>query len=241
MDQDQEAAARSFGQALAALPVVQAADRIGALYSDLLPAEHRSRHGVFYTPPALSDRLVDQAEATGVDWASARVLDPTAGGGALLLPVAMRMAEALQGAEPAIALQNIAARLRGWELDPFAAWIAQVMLELALLPLVEAAGRRLPRLVEVGDSLARAECAEWDLVIANPPYGRIGLAPPDRARFARSLYGHANLYGVFLDLAIRLTRPKGIVSFLVPSSFLGGEYFKNLRRTLAADAPPVRL
>ncbi|MFM2044692.1 MAG: hypothetical protein RLY86_3268, partial [Pseudomonadota bacterium] len=64
---------------------------------------------------------------------------------------------------------------------------------------------------------------------------------PDRARFARSLYGHANLYGVFLDLAIRLTRPKGIVSFLVPSSFLGGEYFKNLRRTLAADAPPVRL
>ncbi len=40
----------------------------------------------------------------------------------------------------------------------------------------------------------------FDLVIGNPPYGRMSLTPDQRSCFARSLYGHANLYGVFTDI-----------------------------------------
>ena len=126
---------------------------------------------------------------------------------------------------------QIERRLKGLELDPHAAGFAQTALDLLLSPLSRAAGRPAPRVVEVADTLERAPQAEYDLVIGNPPYGRIRLTPEQRQRYARSLYGHANLYGVFTDIALRWTKPKGVVAYLTPTSVLGGQYF-------AANVPP---
>lgn len=235
------AQAEAYGRSLAPLPVSLVCDRLGALHAGLLSAEHRARHGVYYTPPALAACLADQAEAAGLDWATARVLDPAAGCGALLVASGLRMAGALAGTEPALAARAIAARLRGWERDPVAAWIATVMLEAALLPLLRDTGQRLGDCLLTGDALDRGEAPSFDLVIGNPPYGRQVLPPALRDRFARSLYGHANLYGVFMDLSVRLAKPGGLICFLTPSSFLAGDYFKHLRRTLAEEAPPLRL
>ncbi|WP_161630941.1 HsdM family class I SAM-dependent methyltransferase [Niveispirillum irakense] len=233
--------ARDYGAALAPLPAPIVCEKLGALYAGLLSAEHRARHGVFYTPPPLAACLADQAEKAGLDWTNARVLDPASGCGAFLVTCGLRMAGALRDVEPALAARAIATRLRGWELDPVAAWISVVMLEAALLPLLRGTGQRLGDCVLPGDSLDRGEEPTFDLVIGNPPYGRQVLPKPVRARFARSLFGHANLYGVFMDLAVRLARPGGLVCFLTPSSFLAGDYFKHLRRTLAEEAPPLRL
>ncbi len=240
LETDVAAVARAYGESLAPLPVAQVADRIGALHAGLMPGEERARHGVYYTPPALAARLVDLAEQGRVDWATARVLDPAAGCGAFLVPVALRMAKALKGTEPALALRSIANRLRGLELDPVAAWISGVMVEAALLPLVRAGGQRLSP-CRAGDALSAPVASDYDLVIGNPPYGRLTLAPEIRARFARSLYGHANLYALFMDLAVRWAVPGGLVAFLTPSSFLAGDYFKHLRRTLSDLAPPLTL
>lgn len=234
------AAARTYGQDLAVLPVAVAADRIGALHAGLMPGEERARHGVYYTPPALAERLVELADQGGVDWATARVLDPAAGCGAFLVPLALRMAAAARNVEPALAVRSIATRLRGLELDPVAAWISCVMVEAALLPLLRGTGQRLSPCRAV-DALTVPDIADADLVIGNPPYGRLTLAPDTRARFARSLYGHANLYGLFMDLAVRFAAPGGLIAFLTPSSFLAGDYFKHLRRTLTDLAPPLSL
>lgn len=234
------AAARAYGQDLAVLPVAVAADRIGALHAGLMPGEERARHGVYYTPPALAERLVELADQGGVDWTTARVLDPAAGCGAFLVPLALRMAAAARNVEPALAVRSIATRLRGLELDPVAAWISCVMVEAALLPLLRGTGQRLSP-CHPADALTVPEVADADLVIGNPPYGRLTLAPDIRARFARSLYGHANLYGLFMDLAVRFAAPGGLIAFLTPSSFLAGDYFKHLRRTLTDLAPPLSL
>ncbi len=240
LDTHVAAAARTYGCELAGLPVAVAADRIGALHAGLMPGEERARHGVYYTPPALAERLVELADQGGVDWATARVLDPAAGCGAFLVPVALRMAAAAKGVEPALAVRSIATRLRGLELDPVAAWISCVMVEAALLPLLRVTGQRLSP-CRAADALLVPEVADADLVIGNPPYGRLTLAPDMRARFARSLYGHANLYGLFMDLAVRFAAPGGLIAFLTPSSFLAGDYFKHLRRTLTDLAPPLSL
>lgn len=234
------ATARDYGTGLAGLPVAIVADRVGALHAGLMQADERARHGVYYTPPLLAARLVDLAEEAKLDWATARVLDPAAGCGAFLVPVALRMAAATRHMEPALAARSIANRLRGWERDPMAAWIANVMVEAALLPLLVDTGQRLTPCQAV-DALEQPDRAAFDLTIGNPPYGRLTLAPDVRARFARSLYGHANLYAMFMDLAVRLTVPGGVVAFLTPSSFLAGDYFKHLRRTLADLAPPLDL
>jgi adenine-specific DNA-methyltransferase len=231
--------AQGVAETVLSLSEADAIFEIGTLYTIALPQRFRSEHGVFYTPPQLTKRLLDMAEAAGVDWRKARIIDPACGGGAFLAPVAERLVKALADCLPSLVLQNIAGRIRGLELDPFAAWISQVSLEITLRNVTRAAGRALPQLVTVCDSLDEAPPADgFDLVIGNPPFGRVSLSAEQRKRYARSLYGHANLYGVFLDLAVRWSKPTGVIAFVTPTSFLSGEYFKELRALLAREAPP---
>ena len=234
------ALADDIGETLATLDAERAAYQIGAIYTGMLPADHRGDFGVYYTPSTLAARLIAQGTAAGVDWTRARVLDPACGGGAFLTPVARRIIEALPDCGPAILIENIGARLRGYEIDPFAAWLSQVSLDAVVLPVSRAAGRRLPVVVTVCDSLQHEPPREgFDLVIGNPPYGRVTLNAADRARYQRGLYGHANLYGLFTDMALRHARADGVIAYVTPTSFLAGHYFKNLRALLAREAPPV--
>lgn len=232
--------AERAGQAAATLPVLQANYQIGIIYTGMMPQEIRSELGAFYTPPALCERLIDIATDAGVNWNTAKVLDPACGGGAFLAPVAWRMANALAPCSAKIAVKNIGQRLRGFEIDPFAAWMSQAFLESTLLPLCKKANMRLPQVIEVCDSLNRdLERDPYDLVIGNPPYGRIKLTAEQRNKYKRSLFGHANLYGLFTDLAMRFAKSDGVIAYVTPTSFLAGEYFKSLRQLLGHNAPPA--
>jgi adenine-specific DNA-methyltransferase len=233
--------AKRFGAALAKQEPRIAAHLAGILYTTALPEAYRATHGIFYTPPQLVDRLLRMAEEASIDWRKAWVLDPACGGGAFLLPVALRMAAALKGADPAFILQQIGTRLHGFELDPFGAWLAQAALELALQDVIRAAGRAAPKMIEVRDSLdiKPADCGRFDLVIGNPPYGRVTPPPERRAFFKRSVYGHANLYGLFTDAALHWVKKGGVVGYVTPTSMLSGLYYKALRGLLADNAPPL--
>ncbi len=145
--------ARTIGREAAVLPIEHACYQISATYTALVSEKQRSELGMYYTPPALSDRLLTMAQDGGVDWAKACVLDPACGGGAFLLPVARRMREALKGLTPAEQLKSITSRLRGFEIDPFAAWLTQTWLEVELSDLVAATGQRVPPLVDLCNSL----------------------------------------------------------------------------------------
>ena len=231
--------AEQMGTRAGELPHDRAIYEIGLVYTAMLPDEWRSAHGVYYTPPVLAEWLLDRAEGAGVDWSTCRALDPACGGGAFLAPLSRRMARAIEAATPAVQLQNIAARLAGLELDPFAAWVSQVALDAALLPLCRRAGRPAPVVVTVCDALHSPAAGAFDLVVGNPPYGRVTLPPASRAQFERSLYGHANLYGLFTDLALQHAKSGGVIAYVTPTSFLAGGYFRNLRELLTRLAPPV--
>ena len=234
--------AETIGMAAAKLNVMDASYVIGVLYTGLIPGNFRSELGAYYTPPALCERLLTMATEAGVDWRTARVLDPACGGGAFLSPVAQRMAENMQDCSATTALNSIIERLRGFELDRFSAWLSQVFLEITLGGLCRITGRRLPNLVRTCNSLEQhPEKDRFDLVIGNPPYGRITLTPELREKYRRSLFGHANLYGLFTDLALRFTSPNGVIAYVTPTSFLAGEYFKALRALIGREAPPISI
>lgn len=239
LDSAAEALAASIGQAAAALPLEEACFQLSACYTALLPQALRSDWGAFYTPPALTTRLMQLAEEAGTDWSTARVLDPACGGGAFLLPVALRMKAALPEASANQLLDHFGSHLQGFEIDPFAAWLTQAWLEIAFSKELKATSRSFANVVRVCDSLEQDVETPFDLVIGNPPYGRVTLTEEQRARYKRSLFGHANLYGVFTDLAVRWTRKGGIIAYVTPTSFLAGEYFKALRKLLASEAPLV--
>jgi adenine-specific DNA-methyltransferase len=139
--------ADSIGTAAASCDPESAAYAIGLTYTGMLPPAFRAAHGIYYTPPQLTSRLIEQATVAGVDWTRCRVLDPACGGGAFLAPVASRILEALPDVTPAVLVKNIAARLRGFEIDPFAAWLSQVALDAVMLPVCREARQRLPVVV----------------------------------------------------------------------------------------------
>lgn len=231
--------AAKIGMLVTQFPAADAGYLIGSVYTVMLPELMRSTLGAFYTPLSLSERLIDLAIAAGFNPAKHSACDPSCGGGAFLAPVAARMLAAAPAGSPELTLRRITSRLRGSEIDAFAAWMSEVLLEVTLLDLVVASGKRTPKVVHVGDSLELdATFGAFDLVIGNPPYGRIKLSESLREKFSRSLYGHANLYGIFTDLALSLCKPNGVIAYVTPTSFLGGQYFKALRSLLCVDAPP---
>lgn len=236
---DNHRLAGKIGSLVASFPVEDAGYLIGSIYTIMLPETMRSDMGAYYTPPPMVSRLLDLSELAGADFGTCSAIDPACGGGAFLAPVAMRMVKHTTKTSAKLILEDIVARLRGIELDPFAAWMTQVLLEASLLPLCVAAKERLPQVVTVGDALKHDKMGQFDLVIGNPPYGRVKLDEAMRAHYARSLYGHANLYGLFTDLALRLVKRDGVIAYLTPTSFLGGQYFKALREILTNETTPI--
>jgi adenine-specific DNA-methyltransferase len=160
-----------------------------------------------------------------------------------LVPVASRMFahHRIQALLPIDRLSHVESHLAGIEIDGFAAWMTRAFLKLLTLQVSREAGRFLHLPVETADalSLVADDRRRFDLIVGNPPFGRVALSPRRRAAFQRSLYGHANLYGVFLDAALRWRKPTGLVAFLTPTSFLGGKYYSRLRALLLDEAPPL--
>lgn len=242
MDQRLAALSKRSGELAAELDIPTAAYLLGVIYTTMLPHEVRSRFGMYYTPPILAARLIALASAAGVDWRASRIVDPACGGGAFLAPIVAKIIEVMRDDPPSDIVREIAERLEGFEIDPLSAWTAQVFAEMTLMPVCRAAGSRLPNIVTVRDSLdGPLPRQAFDLVIANPPYGRISLRPDRRRRFQRSLYGHANLYGLFTDIALDLVREGGVIAYVTPASFLAGQYFKRLRGILGREAPPAAI
>lgn len=237
---DAEQLAERTGELIANFPVEDAGFLIGSIYTVMLPAPYRSEKGAYYTPPPLVGRLLDMAEKSGVDFSKASVIDPACGGGAFLAPVALRMLKKEKGVSSEWILRRLVKRLKGVEIDPFAAWMSLVLLEAAVMPLCITTKRRIPEsIIVVGDALVQDDLGKFDLVMGNPPYGRVSLSTELREKFSRSLYGHANLYGLFTDLAVRLIKPEtGVIAFLTPTSFLGGQYFTALRNLLTEKTTP---
>ncbi|MGG6380335.1 Eco57I restriction-modification methylase domain-containing protein [Paenarthrobacter sp. NEAU-H11] len=219
--------------------------QIGGLYVNSLDPAVRADKGKHYTPPALARNLWSMArEGLGWDAEPHRleglVRDPACGSGALLIPVVDEHLTASVDDDPALVLRRISRLIEGVDQDPWAVYIANVILAARMLPTlakVPVARREpLPALASVGDGLDQ-ERDESFVTIMNPPYGRVTLSPADRSRFANILFGHANLYSMFMAVGAQNIRPGGVLATVVPTSFTAGLYFHRLRRTLSEEAP----
>lgn len=158
------------------LNIMEYAYLLGSMYTMLLPDSYRSDNGVYYTPPSISERLLDLLVAEGADWAEAKVLDPACGGGAFLVTVANRMLgdyriKELSAIEK---IEHIEKHLSGIEIDRFAAWIAQTLVDILLYSETIAAGRRLKSIVKIQDTIQciETETRRFDVIVGNPPYGK---------------------------------------------------------------------
>jgi hypothetical protein len=69
----------------------------------------------------------------------------------------------------------------------------------------------------------------FDIVIANPPYI---VFPSKNLRNFIWVKGNQNTYVAFLEIADKYINKKGIISYIIPSTWLAGNNYKNLREDL---------
>jgi adenine-specific DNA-methyltransferase len=218
---------------------------LGARYVGSLDSAERAMYGKHYTPRDLSERLwamTRKALGFGIDPRALPGLlrDPAVGAGALILPALREHLQASRSADPTITLAALPNVIEGIDSDPWAVYFANVTFAAEMLPTLarvpESLRRPLPALARVGDGLDPnlPPAHTW---IMNPPYGRQRLSPARREQFSDSLYGHANLYAMFVANALGKTAEDGAISALVPTSFASGLYFHRLRERLGESAP----
>lgn len=227
------------------ITVEMSGEGLGAAYAAALSPQVRARHGRHYTPPDLAGHLWSMTRrALLLGPRSVRlpglVRDRACGAGALLLPPLREHVRGSARTDAEVALAALPSVIEGVDADPNAVWLANVVLAAEALPLLAAvpASRRrpFPALARRGDGLASCDrLARVEL--QNPPYGRVRLTPDERDRWSDVLYGHANLYGLFIAAALHELDADGVLSALVPTSFTSGLYFSRLRETLSRQAP----
>ena len=180
-------------------------EQVGRAYVDALTPETRAMHGRHYTPAVLADELWALGrDALGRHGKPALPLpglvrDPACGAGALLLPALREHVRGSHGVDPRLVLAGLPRVIEGWDIDPAAVWIANVVLAAELLPLladVPADRRRpLPALAHIGDGLALGR-PPAKVIVMNPPYC-------DAEKFvskALSLVGDGRKVAAFLRL-----------------------------------------
>ncbi len=74
-----------------------------------------------------------------------------------------------------------------------------------------------------------AKWTEFDAVVMNPPYFKLGKASPYSRVMEDVVHGQPNIYAFFLAAAAQMLRPGGELIAITPRSFCNGLYFRGFR------------
>jgi type I restriction-modification system DNA methylase subunit len=77
----------------------------------------------------------------------------------------------------------------------------------------------------------------FDVIVGNPPYIRIQTLPKDDAAWYGDAYqaasGNYDIYVLFVERALQLLRPGGVMGFILPNKFFQASYGQQLRALLS--------
>jgi len=210
--------------------------------------ESRRALGEFYTPFRIAQHLAGSLQIDkNLVGQSFKIVDPACGSGSLLGAIEQRLIESALSSDMPVAqiVQRLNSALYGFDVQPCAVLVTRLRLVFGVLSALDrldgiTADLLFPNIC-LSDPLAEPDpfwhpAGQFDCVIANPPFSKLTrkrVAFLDR--YEKVLYGHPNLYQLFLWWGVQATKPGGRLAFLTPQSFRSGLYFHKLRQQLAAD------
>jgi SAM-dependent methyltransferase len=192
--------------------------------------------GATYTPRALADFVATKivGNANLGELAEVRVLDPAIGDGELVLSLLDKLAPQCQ--KPIVVC--------GFDTDLNALREARRRIATTF-PKVELCLEEgsfldfvLARCAPAPSLFDPLEKAEFDLVIANPPYVRTQIIGADQAQALASLFGlsgRVDLYHAFLMGIARVLRPGGTAGIIVSNRFMTTKGGASVRASLRRD------
>lgn len=228
----------AFVSSLSHMTFLDATYWLSSSYAMLADEGHRRQLAMYFTPTSITDGLLDDLMAQGVDFGSQSFLDPACGGAAFLAPIAQRMRTALRkrGFTSLRLLKHIEKHLYGADLDKTLCILSRHFLCMALYDDIQETGYVPSFMVHVANSLTQLGpvLGTVDVVVCNPPYRKMTAEEllPLRAVYADVIEAQPNLYALFITLCVRLLRIGGYAALVTPTSFLSGQYFGCLRKFL---------
>lgn len=230
---------------LAELDSITAAYQLSSFYSLLICQDRRYRDGIYFTPPSLSRRVLQEvAGAFSGDLLSARILDPCSGGGAFLAPTAAYLREEMKsrGIRPSHRLNRISKNIFGVDVCETLNELSRIFCLIELYSDIEWE-QFVPRIqIETRNFLTNSnEQQHFDVVIGNPPFRRLSSSETISyaQEFGATNNGGSNLYGLFIQQSINLVRPGGVVGLIIPASLFAGARFAQLRSFIGSSADVI--
>lgn len=196
-----------------------------------IPSSRRARFGQFFTPGATAALLAQIAPTPTEPW---RMLDPGAGIGTLSAALIARWLT-----ETDLPSLSVTA----YEADPrLIAALTETFDEGRTL--AKDLGRTFHVEVREADFILDPPAGDdANVVLMNPPYGKLPARDPKRDALAEAEppVRVTNLYAAFLAQAMRALRSEGHLVAITPRSFANGPYFHDLRTYLLAQASFERI
>lgn len=213
---------RFAGMDLVARAEKRRVDATGALDS-----KAQAALGQYFTPAAAAQLIASMPSLP--QSGTLRILDPGAGSGALTAAI----------------VQRIITEAPGLTVEATAVEVDESLHQHLSATLADCVSTASEHGVRVSTQLVSADfigggtlTSQWspderyDLVIMNPPYGKLGTSSPHRRALLSSGVDCPNLYAAFMALGAMLLREGGQLVAITPRSFANGVYFESFRRKL---------
>ncbi|MDQ2583893.1 BsuBI/PstI family type II restriction endonuclease [Saccharothrix yanglingensis] len=197
-----------------------------------LSATSRRQLGQFFTPRKVAELIAAQPRLDQVSTIS--VLDPGAGAGVLTAALVARVIRErpdLKIAVTAVEVDETLVATLHETLDDCRNTASDHGVELTF-NLVNDDFINWGTAHAGGSLSAFSGDTRYDVVIQNPPYGKLTRSSSARHSLAMLGVEVPNLYAAFVALASRLLAPNGQLVAITPRSFCNGTYFRDFRKEL---------
>lgn len=211
-------------------------DILGSIYLLSSEKNKRKKMGEHYTRIDLIEKILDELDID--DYLLKRIIDPACGSGNFLIQILRRTLNE-NNSNTSIVLEKLFTDsfLTGIDVQEIPCLISKLRIMMEIVTFTKEIDTSYIFPIYTLDSLLENQNVlsdeSYDLVITNPPYLRYQLIEQEVRRELKSKYlsatGRFDLYTIFIEKCIRLTKVEGTSVILCSDKFMFSGYGKGIR------------
>lgn len=243
-------------------------DILGKLYEKFISIEERKKLGQFYTPEVIIDYILDSnGYKTRNKIIGKKLIDISCGSGGFLVRATNRLIKNLKNKNypPTRIIKEIINSVYGFDINPFACYLAETNILLQILDLTVEAKKRNNHFIIPKINIFQTNTIEtpslfskdqqiiidiknktnkfsdgFDFVVGNPPYLEAKKMDKKTKLLCKEkcsgvAIGAFDLYICFIDIGLKLLKQKGGFGYIIPNKFLIAKYAQKIREKILND------